>query len=64
VLPLAAQAQNPDLPLATATPSTAPAGTLVLAMDQAGQTAGGTFNLKAYGLAVYLLNLSNKVPLR
>jgi gliding motility-associated-like protein len=31
-------------------------------MDNAGQSAGGTFNLKAYGLAVYLLN--NKVPLR
>jgi gliding motility-associated-like protein len=31
-------------------------------MDQAGQSTGGTFNLKAYGLAVHLLN--NKVPLR
>ena len=61
-LPRAASAQNPDLPPATAAPVSVLAGTLVLAMDQAGQSAGGIFNLKAYGLAVYLLN--NKVPLR
>jgi gliding motility-associated-like protein len=61
-LPRLAQAQNPDLPPATATAVAAPAGTLVLAMDKASQSTGGTFNLKAYGLAVHLLN--NKVPLR
>ena len=61
-LPRPAHAQNPDLPPATATAVVAPAGTLVLAMDKANQSAGGTFNLKAYGLAVHLLN--NKVPLR
>ncbi len=61
-LPGAAQTANPDLPPATAVPLTAPAGTLVLAMDNANQSAGGTFNLKAYGLAVQLLN--KKVPLR
>jgi gliding motility-associated-like protein len=57
-----ARAQNPDLPPAQATPVLAPAGTLVLAMDNAGQSSGGVFNLKAYGLAVQLLN--NRVPLR
>ncbi|WP_140465851.1 gliding motility-associated C-terminal domain-containing protein [Hymenobacter nivis] len=57
-----AGAQNPDLPPATARPTTAPAGTLVLALDNAGQRLNGQFNLKAYGLAVHLLN--NKVPLR
>jgi hypothetical protein len=31
-------------------------------MDKANQSTSGTFNLKAYGLAVYLLN--KKVPLR
>jgi gliding motility-associated-like protein len=61
--PLApARAQNPDLPPATAAPVLAPAGTLVLAMDNANQSSSGAFNLKAYGLAVHLLN--NKVPLR
>ncbi|MDO7849749.1 gliding motility-associated C-terminal domain-containing protein [Hymenobacter sp. M29] len=57
-----AQAQNPDLPPGTSTAVTAPAGTLVLAMDNTWQSTGGAFNLKAYGLAVHLLN--NKVPLR
>lgn len=60
-LPLAALAQNPDLPPATATPVVAPAGTLVLAMDNTWQRTGTGFNLKAYGLAVQLLN--KKVPL-
>jgi gliding motility-associated-like protein len=60
--PAPAHAQNPDLPPATPTPLLAPAGTLVLAMDNANQSSGGIFNLKAYGLAVHLLN--NKVPLR
>lgn len=60
--PALARAQNPDLPPATATPVLASAGTLVLAMDNASQSSNGAFNLKAYGLAVHLLN--NKVPLR
>jgi gliding motility-associated-like protein len=55
-------AQNPDLPPAAATPVAVPAGTLVLAMDNAWQSQNGAFNLKAYGLAVHLLN--HKVPLR
>ncbi len=59
---LPARAQNPDLPPAQPTPVLAPAGTLVVAMDNANQSSGGVFNLKAYGLAVHLLN--NKVPLR
>ncbi len=59
---LPVRAQNPDLPPAQPTPVLAPAGTLVLAMDNANQSSGGVFNLKAYGLAVHLLN--NKVPLR
>ena len=62
LLPIAALAQNSDLPPTAANPVTAPAGTLVLAMDNAWQSTGGQFNLKAYGLAVHLLN--NKVPLR
>lgn len=61
-LPTPTLAQNPDLPTAMPTPVLAPAGTLVLAMDNANQGSGGTFNLKAYGLAVHLLN--HKVPLR
>lgn len=60
--PYLAAAQNPDLPPAVATPVAVPAGTLVLAMDNAWQSTNGSFNLKAYGLAVALLN--NKVPLR
>ena len=56
-----APAQNPDLPPAPAAPVLAPAGTLVLAMDNANQSSNGAFTLKAYGLAVHLLN--NKVPL-
>jgi hypothetical protein len=62
LLPAVALAQNPDLPPAIATPVSVPAGTLVLALDNAWQSSGGQFNLKAYGLAVHLLN--NKVPLR
>ena len=62
LLLLAARAQNPDLPPATASFVAVPAGTLVLAMDNAGQSLNGAFNLKAYGLAVHLLN--NRVPLR
>ena len=57
-----ARAQNPDLPPAIASPVLAPVGTLVLAMDNANQGNGNAFNVKAYGLAVHLLN--NKVPLR
>lgn len=57
-----APAQNPDLPPATPAPVAVPAGTLVLAMDNAGQSLNGAFNLKAYGLAVHLLN--HRVPLR
>ena len=62
VLPMATWAQHSDLPPATANPVAVPAGTLVLALDNTWQSTNGQFNLKAYGLAVHLLN--NKVPLR
>src|SRR5688572_10745556 len=54
-----------DLPGAAANLQTAPAGTIVIAMDNTNQSCSsinpstGTylFNLKAYGLAIYLLDL-------
>jgi hypothetical protein len=53
--------KNKDLINPDANIVTAPAGSLVIAMDDALQAAPGYFNLKAYGLAVSLLN--NKIPL-
>ena len=58
-----------DLPGAGANLQTAPAGTLVIAMDNTNQsssvinTASGTylFNLKAYGLSVLLLNAQHNL---
>ena len=58
-----------DLPGASANLQTAPAGTLVIAMDNTNQscsvinTATGTylFNLKAYGLSVLLLNAQHNL---
>lgn len=59
ILPHTVTAQNTDLPNPTANLQTAPAGTLVIAMDNTNQANPGYFNLKAYGLAVTLMN-SNK----
>ncbi len=51
------QAQTTDLPGPTANLQTLPAGSYVIAMDNTLQTnSTGDFNLKAYGLIVYLLN--------
>ena len=56
-------AQNTDLPAPTANLQTVPAGSYVIAMDNTLQINGsGDFNLKSYGLLVYLLN--NNVPLK
>src|SRR5688572_15679035 len=58
--------QHPDLPIATENLVTAPAGTFVIAMDRTNQAtspASGTtfFNLKAYGFAIFLLDLDVKL---
>src|SRR5258705_3011978 len=50
------KAQNPDLPNPTANIQTAPAGSFVIAMDNTNQANPGYFNLKSYGLIVYLMN--------
>ncbi|HEX5653876.1 MAG TPA: T9SS type A sorting domain-containing protein [Chitinophagaceae bacterium] len=56
-----------DLPGAPSNWQTAPAGTLVIAMDNVNQACsvptGGTylFNLKSYGLAVFLLDVNYKL---
>ena len=50
------QAQNTDLPNPDPNLQTAPAGTLVIAMDNINQAKPGYFNLKAYGLVVTLMN--------
>ena len=54
-------AQNTDLPNPDANLQTAPAGTLVIAMDNTNQAKPGYFNLKAYGLVVTLLNNDRKL---
>jgi hypothetical protein len=52
-----AYAQNTDLPGPTPNLQTLPAGSYVIAMDNTLQVnSSGDFNLKAYGLIVYLLN--------
>lgn len=55
------QAQNTDLPNPDPNIKTLPAGTLIIAMDNAYQSNPGTFNLKAYGLAVTLMNANKRV---
>jgi hypothetical protein len=51
------RAQNTDLPTPSANLQTLPAGSYVIAMDNTLQVnSAGDFNLKAYGLIVYLLN--------
>jgi hypothetical protein len=60
---LCTKAQNTDLPSPDPNLQTVPAGSYVIAMDNALQVnSSGNFNLKAYGLLVYLLN--NDVRLR
>jgi hypothetical protein len=55
-------AQNADLPGPTPNLQTLPSGSYVIAMDNSLQlNAAGDFNLKAYGLIVYLLNNSVRI---
>src|SRR6266480_7804489 len=55
-------AQNRDLPSPTANLQTLAAGSYVIAMDNTLQTnTAGNFNLKTYGLVVYLLNNNIKI---
>src|SRR6476659_4574336 len=57
LLPFAALAQSPDLPPPPANIVSMPKGSYIIPMDTIYQrTASLPFNLKAYGLAVYLLN--------
>src|SRR6476620_3280363 len=57
-----ANAQNTDLPLPDANLQTLPNGSYVIAMDNTLQlNASADFNLKAYGLVVYLLNNNIRV---
>lgn len=49
-------AQNTDLPNPDANLRTAPAGSIIIAMDNTNQGNAGIFNLKAYGLVVTLMN--------
>lgn len=59
---ISAIAQNTDLPGPIANLQTLAIGTYVIPMDNTYQTnTAGDFNLKAYGLVVYLLNNSVKV---
>ena len=54
---------NGDIDPVASNLMTAPVGTYVIAMDNELQTAdSGYFNIKAYGLAITMLN--NKIPLR
>ncbi|MBI5856473.1 MAG: hypothetical protein HZB42_02385 [Sphingobacteriales bacterium] len=65
VICISAIAQNTDLPSPDANLQTLPAGSYVIPMDNTLQTdnviGSGNFNLKAYGLVVYLLNNDIKV---
>ncbi len=59
-----ALAQLPDLPSGGATTydvRVLPAGSYVIAMDNTNQGNGTIFNMKAYGLVVYLLNNNVKI---
>jgi len=53
--------QNTDLPNPSPNIQTAPAGTLVIAMDNTLQANPGYFNVKAYGLIVKILNAEHPV---
>ncbi len=50
------KAQNTDLPNPDPNIQTAPAGTLIIAMDNTNQANPGYFNLKSYGLVVFLMD--------
>ncbi|ANE50386.1 T9SS type A sorting domain-containing protein [Flavisolibacter tropicus] len=55
-------AQNTDLPGPTPQLQTLPSGSYIIAMDNTLQlNSAGNFNLKAYGLVVYLLNNNVRV---
>lgn len=56
-----ATAQNTDLPNPTSNIQTAPAGSFIIAMDNTNQANPGYFNLKAYGLAVTLMDYGIKL---
>ena len=66
----AAQAQNKDLPGPTQNLRNIAIGSYIIPMDNtyqpgigpSGNLTAGFFNLKAYGLAIFLLN--NQVPLK
>src|SRR6476661_2523973 len=60
--PVLIQAQNTDLPGPSANLQTVPAVSYIIAMDNTLQVnSAGDFNLKAYGLIVYLLNNNVKI---
>ncbi len=56
-----ASAQNTDLPNPTPNIQTAPAGSFIIAMDNTNQVNPGYFNLKAYGLAVTLMDYGRRL---
>jgi uncharacterized repeat protein (TIGR01451 family) len=58
----ASSAEAQDLPGTPVSRQLIPAGSLIIAMDNDKQNIGALFNLKAYGLAVRLLN--NDVPMK
>lgn len=61
-IPILLQAQNTDLPDPSANLQAIPPGSYVIAMDNTLQVnSAGDFNLKAYGLLVYLLNNNAKM---
>ncbi|MFM6925769.1 MAG: T9SS type A sorting domain-containing protein [Ferruginibacter sp.] len=62
LLPVLACSQNKDLPNPVADLQILPAGSYVIAMDNTNQVnAAGDFNLKSYGLVVFLLNRNIKI---
>jgi hypothetical protein len=61
-VPILLQAQNTDLPGPSPNLQTIPTGSYVIAMDNTLQVnSAGDFNLKTYGLLVYLLNNNAKI---
>lgn len=62
LLPFTAISQSPDLPPPPANIQTMPKGSYIIPMDTTYQRSSSlVFNLKAYGLVVYLLNKNVKV---
>lgn len=64
IMPMRSTYADPDLPGHSANMELIPAGSLIIAMDNANQSGGAypLINLKAYGLAHYLLE--NNIPLK